>query len=52
MTKKSISIMTLLLIAGLVLGACQPAASTFTPRSDALGTVTIPPGDPIHIGLH
>jgi branched-chain amino acid transport system substrate-binding protein len=52
MSKRSFSLFSLLLIAGLLLAACQPAGGeTFTPRSDAIGTVAIPPGDPIHIGF-
>ena len=51
MSKRSFSVLSLLLIAGLALGACQPTGSAFTPRSDAIGTVAIPPGDPIHIGF-
>jgi branched-chain amino acid transport system substrate-binding protein len=51
MIKKGFSAVSLLLVAAFALAACQPAAGpAFTPRSDALGTVVIPPGDPIHIG--
>jgi len=42
-------IISLLVITAVVLAACQPAAPAFTPPTDALGVVTIPPGEPIHI---
>lgn len=42
-------IASLLVIAAVVLSACQPAASAFTPPTDPLGVVTIPPGEPIHV---
>ncbi len=40
---------SLLVIAAVVLAACQPAGPAFTPPADTLGLVTIPPGEPIHI---
>jgi len=40
-----------MIIASLVLGACAPATPAFTPPTDAIGVVTIPPGDPIHIAF-
>ena len=49
MLKKSFSFMSLLLIAGLLLAACQPAGSGFTPPEDPLGVVEIPEGEPLHI---
>ena len=39
-------ISSLLVITAVVLSACTPA---FTPPSDPLGVVTIPPGEPIHL---
>ncbi len=42
-------ISSLFVITAVVLAACQPAAPAFTPPTDALGLVTIPPGEPIHI---
>ena len=42
-------ISSLLVITAVVLAACQPAAPAFTPPTDPLGVVTIPPGEPIHI---
>jgi branched-chain amino acid transport system substrate-binding protein len=52
MTKRIITILSLVMIAGLAISACGPAAPTtapFTPPTDELGVVTIPPGEPIHI---
>jgi branched-chain amino acid transport system substrate-binding protein len=40
--------MGLLVVAGLLLAACQPAAAPFN-CTDAIGCVTIAPGDPVHI---
>lgn len=42
-------ISSLLVIAAVVLAACGPGAPAFTPPTDELGLVTIPPGEPIHI---
>lgn len=52
MSKRTLSVLSLLAIASLILAACQPAAPTaepFTPPTDELGVVTIPSGEPIHI---
>ena len=48
MSKKIAPLMGLLVIAGLLLAACQPAAAPFE-CTDTIGCVTIAPGDPIHI---
>jgi branched-chain amino acid transport system substrate-binding protein len=49
MSKRTFTFVSLLVIASLALAACQPAAPAFTPPTDALGVVTIPSGEPIHI---
>lgn len=49
MSKRTFSVVSLLVLASLLLAACQPAAPAFTPPTDALGVVTIPSGEPIHI---
>src|SRR5262245_24253014 len=49
MSKKIAPLMGLLVIAGVLLAACQPAGPAFTPPEDPLGVVTIPSGEPIHI---
>jgi branched-chain amino acid transport system substrate-binding protein len=47
MSKKKLTVFSLLVIASLVLVACQPAGSGAP--EDELGVITIPPGEPIHI---
>jgi branched-chain amino acid transport system substrate-binding protein len=49
MSKRTFSVLSLLIAASLALASCQPAAPAFTPPSDALGLVTVPAGEPIHI---
>jgi branched-chain amino acid transport system substrate-binding protein len=49
MSKRKLSVVSLLAIAGLLLAACQPAGGGFTPPTDELGVVAIPSGEPIHI---
>ncbi|MBF8285300.1 MAG: putative branched-chain amino acid ABC transporter, periplasmic amino acid-binding protein [Anaerolineales bacterium] len=49
MSKRTFSVVSLLVLASLLLAACQPATPAFTPPTDALGVVTIPSGEPIHI---
>jgi branched-chain amino acid transport system substrate-binding protein len=49
MSKRTFSVLSLLVIASLALAACQPAAPAFTPPTDTIGVVTIGPNDPIHI---
>lgn len=49
MSKRAFSICSLLVAAAMALAACSPAAAPFTPPTDALGLVTIPPGEPIHV---
>ena len=48
MFKRSYALLALLVIAGMALAACGPAASTFE-CTDALGCVTVGPGEPIHL---
>jgi len=48
MSKRSYALLALLVIAGVVLAACGPAASTFE-CTDALGCVDVAPGEPIHL---
>ena len=48
MSKKVAPLMGLLVIAGLLLAACQPAAQPYT-CTDAIGCVDIAPGEPVHI---
>ena len=47
MSKRKLAVVSLLAIASLLLGACQPAGSDAP--EDELGVITIPPGEPIHI---
>ncbi len=47
MSKRKLAVVSLLAIASLLLGACQPAGSGAP--EDELGVITIPPGEPIHI---
>jgi len=49
MLKRTFAVISVLVIVSVVLAACQPATPAFTPPADALGVVTIPPGEPIHI---
>ncbi len=49
MSKRTFSVLSLLIAASLALASCQPAAPAFTPPTDALGLVTIPSGEPIHV---
>jgi branched-chain amino acid transport system substrate-binding protein len=49
MSKRKSVLFSLLVAASLFMAACQPAGGGFTPPSDALGLVTIPPGEPVHI---
>jgi branched-chain amino acid transport system substrate-binding protein len=49
MFKRTLYVLWLLVIASLALSACRPSGSAFTPPTDELGLVTIPPGEPIHI---
>ncbi|MGH2521405.1 MAG: branched-chain amino acid ABC transporter substrate-binding protein [Anaerolineales bacterium] len=49
MSKRTFSVVSLLVLASLLLAACQPAAPAFTPPTDELGLVTIPSGEPVHI---
>lgn len=49
MSKRLFVVLAVLLVASLLLAACAPAAPAFTPPTDAIGVVTIPPGEPIHI---
>jgi branched-chain amino acid transport system substrate-binding protein len=70
MNKRLLNILGLLIIASMLLAACQqapattpappaapgeptppPAEQPFQPPTDPIGVVTIPPGDPIHIGF-
>lgn len=48
MFKRSYALLALLMIAGMVLAACGPAASAFE-CTDSIGCVDIGPGEPIHI---
>jgi branched-chain amino acid transport system substrate-binding protein len=48
MSKRKLAVVSLLALAGLLLGACQPAAQPFT-CTDAIGCIDIAPGAPIHI---
>ena len=48
MFKRSYALLALLVIAGMALAACGPAASAFE-CTDALGCVDIAPGEPVHI---
>jgi branched-chain amino acid transport system substrate-binding protein len=47
MSKRKLAVVSLLAVASLLLGACQPAGSGAP--EDELGVITIPPGEPIHI---
>ncbi|MDW8325115.1 MAG: branched-chain amino acid ABC transporter substrate-binding protein [Anaerolineales bacterium] len=47
--KRSSLILSAIVIATLVLASCAPATPAFTPPTDPIGVVTIPPGEPIHI---
>jgi branched-chain amino acid transport system substrate-binding protein len=49
--KRSSLIFSAILIASLVLSACAPATPAFTPPTDPIAVVTIPPGDPIQIAF-
>ncbi|HEX6269705.1 MAG TPA: branched-chain amino acid ABC transporter substrate-binding protein [Anaerolineales bacterium] len=48
MFKRSYALLAMLVIAGIVLAACAPAAATFE-CTDPLGCVDIGPNEPIHI---
>jgi branched-chain amino acid transport system substrate-binding protein len=48
MSKRTFTVLSLLVVAGMILAACQPAAAPFT-CSDPLGCVDVQPGAPIHI---
>jgi branched-chain amino acid transport system substrate-binding protein len=48
MFKRSYALLTLLVIAGMALAACGPAAAAFE-CTDPIGCVDIGPGEPIHI---
>ena len=48
MFKRSYALLALLVVAGMVLAACGPAASAFE-CTDSLGCVDIGPNDPIHL---
>ena len=48
MFKRSYALLALLMIAGMLIAACQPAAPAFE-CTDALGCVDIAPGEPIHL---
>jgi branched-chain amino acid transport system substrate-binding protein len=49
MSKRILSVLSVLVIASVALAACGTPTPAFTPPTDALGVVTIPPGEPIHI---
>lgn len=48
MFKRSYALLAVLVLAGIVLAACGPAAATFE-CTDPIGCVDIAPGEPIHI---
>jgi branched-chain amino acid transport system substrate-binding protein len=48
MFKSKLAVVSLLAIAGLLLGACQPAAQPYS-CTDEIGCIDIAPGAPIHI---
>ena len=48
MFKRSYALLALLVIAGMALAACGPAASAFE-CTDPIGCVTVGPGEPIHL---
>ncbi len=48
MFKRSYALLAMLVITGIVLAACAPAAPAFE-CADALGCVDVAPGEPIHI---
>jgi len=48
MNKRTFAILSVLILAALVLGACQPAAAPFE-CTDAIGCVDIAPGEAVHI---
>ena len=48
MFKRSYALLALLVIAGMALAACGPAASAFE-CTDTIGCVDISPTDPIHL---
>jgi branched-chain amino acid transport system substrate-binding protein len=48
MFKRSYALLALLVITGVVLAACGPAASAYE-CTDAIGCVDIAPGEPVHI---
>jgi branched-chain amino acid transport system substrate-binding protein len=48
MSKRTFTALSVLVLAGLLLAACQPAAKPFT-CTDKIGCVDIAPGAPIHI---
>lgn len=48
MSKRSYALLAVLVMTGLVLAACGPAAPAFT-CEDAIGCVDIAPGEPIHL---
>jgi branched-chain amino acid transport system substrate-binding protein len=48
MFKRSYALLAVLVMAGIVLAACAPAAPAFE-CTDPLGCVTVAPGEPVHI---
>ncbi|MCC7360554.1 MAG: branched-chain amino acid ABC transporter substrate-binding protein [Anaerolineales bacterium] len=48
MSKKLLSLVSSLALAGLLLAACQPAAAPYS-CTDALGCVDVAPGAPVHL---
>lgn len=48
MNKRTIAILSVLILAAFALGACQPAAAPFE-CTDAIGCVDVAPGEPVHI---
>src|SRR5574337_10204 len=48
MSKRTFSVISLLVLASLILAACQPAAKPYA-FTDSIGCLDIKPSDPIHI---
>lgn len=48
MSKRVLALVSVLMVASMLLAACQPAASTYE-CTDSIGCVTVAPDEPVHI---